>query len=103
MNQEQIEELELLGFANHQITVAMNFFSMEHSLTDMIEVCRKITVRKSKCGIFSQKGLRHLETVIKHIESLDVKVIYILHGYYIKSFNKNLYLVFSHYYTWINK
>lgn len=52
----------------------MNFFSMEHSLTDMIEVCRKITVRKSKCGIFSREGLHNLETVIKHIESLNVKV-----------------------------
>lgn len=52
----------------------MNFFSMEHSLTDMIEVCRKITVRKSKCGIFSREALHNLETVIKHIESLNVKV-----------------------------
>lgn len=74
LTQEQIEELELLGFANHQISIAMNFFSMEHSLADMIEVCKKITVRKSKCGIFSREGLHHLETVIKHIESLKVKV-----------------------------
>ncbi|XP_025409124.1 LOW QUALITY PROTEIN: eIF-2-alpha kinase GCN2 [Sipha flava] len=73
LTQEQIEELELLGFANHQINIAMNFFSMEHSFTDMVEVCRKITVRKSKCGIFSREGLRHIETVIKHIESLNVK------------------------------
>jgi len=71
---EQIEELELLGFANHQINIAMNFFSMEHTLADMIEVCRKITVRKSKCGISSREGLQHLETVINHIESLNVKV-----------------------------
>uniref|UniRef100_A0A2S2NJY9 non-specific serine/threonine protein kinase n=1 Tax=Schizaphis graminum TaxID=13262 RepID=A0A2S2NJY9_SCHGA len=70
---EQIEELELLGFANHQINIAMNFFSMEHTLADMIEVCRKITVRKSKCGIFSREALHHLETVIKHIESLNIK------------------------------
>lgn len=53
----------------------MNFFSMEHTLSDMIEVCRKITVRKSKCGIFSREGLRHLEAIIKNIESLDVKVV----------------------------
>jgi len=71
---EQIEELELLGFANHQINIAMNFFTMEHTLADMIEVCRKITVRKSKCGNFSREGLHHLETVIKHIESLNIKV-----------------------------
>lgn len=74
LTQEQIEELELLGFANHQINIAMNFFSMEHPLTDIVEICRKITVRKSKCGIFSREGLRHMETVIKHIESLNVKV-----------------------------
>jgi len=63
-----------LGFANHQINVAMNFFSMEHTLIEMIEICRKITIRKSKCGIFSRAGLHHLEIVIKHIESLNVKV-----------------------------
>lgn len=74
MSQEQIEELETMGFANHQINIAMNFFSMEHSLADMYEVCRKITIRKSKCGIFSREGLHHLEAVIKHIESLNVKV-----------------------------
>lgn len=75
MTREQIEELEILGFANHQINIAMNFFSMEHTLTDMIEVCQKITVRKSKCGIFSRQGLQHLETVIQNIRSLNVKVI----------------------------
>lgn len=52
----------------------MNFFSMEHSFADMVEICRKITVRKSKCGIFSREGLHHMETVIKHIDSLNVKV-----------------------------
>lgn len=72
--QEQIDELELLGFANHQINIAMNFFSMEHTLADIIELCSKITVRKSKCGIFSREGLHHLETLIKHIESLNVEV-----------------------------
>ncbi|VVC37487.1 Protein kinase, ATP binding site,Serine/threonine-protein kinase, active site,Protein [Cinara cedri] len=73
LTQEQIEELEGMGFANHQINIAMNYFSMEHSLADMYEVCRKITIRKSKCGIFSREGLRHIEAVIKHIESLNVK------------------------------
>lgn len=63
-----------MGFANHQINIAMNFFAMEQTLADMIEVCRKITVRKSKCAVFSREGLRHLETVIKNIELLDVKV-----------------------------
>lgn len=74
MTQEQIEELETMGFANHQINIAMNFFSMEQSLADMYEVFRKITIRKSKCGIFSREGLRQLEVVIKHVESLNVKV-----------------------------
>lgn len=74
MSQEQIEELVRLGFANHQINLAMNFFSMEYTLADIIEKFRKITVRKSKCGIFSREGLYHLETVIKHINSLNVKV-----------------------------
>lgn len=82
MTQEQIEELQMLGFANHQITTAMNFFSMEHTLTDIIEVCNKITVRKSKCGIFSREALRHLETVIKHIESLNVKVKILICKYF---------------------
>lgn len=74
MSQEQIDELVNLGFANHQINLAMNFFSMEHTLDDLIEKFRKITVRKSKCGIFSREGLCHLETVIKHLNSLNVKV-----------------------------
>jgi len=72
-NQEQIVDLEVLGFADHQIKLAVNFFSMEHSLADMIEVCRKITIRKSKCGIFSRNALQHLKTLIGHIESLNVK------------------------------
>ncbi|XP_050438302.1 eIF-2-alpha kinase GCN2 [Adelges cooleyi] len=71
---EQIEELELLGFANHQINTAMNFFSMEHNFTDMVEICRKITMRKSKCGVFCKEGLRQIETVIKHIENLNVQL-----------------------------
>lgn len=55
----------------------MNFFSMEHTLTEMIDVCRKITIRKSKCGVYSRQGLKCLETLIKHIELLNVKVILI--------------------------
>lgn len=75
LTQEQIEELEFLGFANHQINIAMNFFSMEHTLAEMIDVCRKITIRKSKCGVYSRQGLHYLETLVKHIELLNVKVI----------------------------
>lgn len=74
LTQEQIQELENLGFANHQINIAMNFFSMQHTLSDMIDVCRKITTRKSKCGIFARQGLHHLETVIKQIDLLKVNV-----------------------------
>jgi len=72
--QEQIADLEVLGFANHQIKIAINFFSMEHTLDNMIEICRKITIRKSKCGIFSRNALQHLKSLIHHITSLNVKV-----------------------------
>ncbi|XP_050530238.1 eIF-2-alpha kinase GCN2 isoform X2 [Daktulosphaira vitifoliae] len=73
LKSEQIEELEELGFANHQINTAINFFSMELPFNDMIEVCKKITIRKSKCGVFCREGLRQLETVIKHIQKLNIQ------------------------------
>jgi len=77
--QEQIIDLEVMGFADHQIKIAINFFTMEQSLTNMIEVCHKITLRKSKCGIFSRNALHHLKTLINYIESFNKKVIIVKH------------------------
>jgi len=72
--QERIIDLVAMGFADHQIKIAISYFTMEHTLTNMIEVCHKITLRKSKCGIFSRNALHHLKTLINYIESFNSKV-----------------------------